>query len=176
MSEAIKAPVPPPAPNPELAKSSPWSPGDIVAQAISDDERLWIPMGDGFWVRPLLFDTTNGAWVNVMRTATSGVISRHRHPSPVHGFVIDGSWHYLEHDWVAEAGAYVYEPAGDTHTLVIDDPAVSHTLFWISGAMIHVDEEGRQLGYADVFTRIEEARRHFEAVGLGGDYVKQLIR
>ncbi|MCW3027857.1 MAG: cupin 2 protein [Solirubrobacterales bacterium] len=175
MPDAAKAPVPPAA-DTELARSSPWSPPDIVAEAVSGDERLWVPMGEGFWVRPLMFDTLNGAWVNVMRTATSGVISRHRHPSPVHGYVIDGRWHYLEHDWVAEPGSYVFEPAGDTHTLVIDDPAVSHTLFWISGAMVNVDDEGRQLGYADVFTRIEEARRHFESVGLGADYVKQLIR
>jgi len=139
----------------EIAKSSPWAAEDIVAEAISGDERLW---------------------VNVLRTETSGVISRHRHACPVHGYVIDGRWHYLEHDWVAEPGGYVYEPAGDTHTLVIDDAARGHTLFWIAGAMITVDDEGHLLGYADVFTRIEEARRHFESVGLGADYVERLIR
>jgi 2,4'-dihydroxyacetophenone dioxygenase len=42
--------------------------------------------------------------------------------------------------------------------------------------MLHVDEEGEVLGYADVFTRIDEARRHFESVGLGGGYVERLIR
>jgi len=175
MPEAANAPVSSTA-NAELACSSPWSLPDIVAEAVPSDERLWVPMGEGLWVRPLMFDTANGAWVNVMRTATEGIVARHRHPSPVHGYVIDGSWHYLEHDWVARPGAYVFEPAGDTHTLVIDDASVGHTLFWISGAMLNVDEDGRQLGYADVFTRIEEARRHFESVGLGGDYVDQMIR
>jgi 2,4'-dihydroxyacetophenone dioxygenase len=32
------------------------------------------------------------------------------------------------------------------------------------------------LGYADVFSRIEQAAAHFEKVGLGRDYVKQFIR
>jgi len=160
----------------EIARSSRWAADDIVEVAVSDDERFWIPMGEGIWVRPLMFDTAHGAWTNVMRTETSGIVSRHRHASPVHGYVIDGRWHYLEHDWVAEPGGYVYEPAGDTHTLVIDDPAPGHTLFWISGAMLHVAEDGEILGYADVFSRIEEARRHFESVGLGGDYVERLIR
>ena len=32
------------------------------------------------------------------------------------GFVLESHWHYLEHDWVAEEGGYVYEP---THTLVV---------------------------------------------------------
>jgi 2,4'-dihydroxyacetophenone dioxygenase len=160
----------------EIAQSSPWAPEDIVEAAVSSDERLWVPMGEGVWVRPLMFDTAHGAWANVMRTETTGTIARHRHAAPVHGYVIDGRWHYLEHDWVAEPGSFVYEPAGDTHTLVIDDPARSHTFFWISGAMLSVDEQGEVLRYADVFTRIEEARRHFDDVGLGAEYAERLIR
>jgi hypothetical protein len=35
----------------EIVQSSRWSPADIVDQAIAADERLWVPMGDGFWVR-----------------------------------------------------------------------------------------------------------------------------
>jgi 2,4'-dihydroxyacetophenone dioxygenase len=155
---------------------SPWSPKELIEKAVPEDERLWVPMGPGLWVRPLMFDTAHGAWVNVMRTATTGVVARHRHPSPVHGYVIDGKWHYEEHDWVAEPGGYVFEPPGETHTLVIDGPEVGHTLFYISGAMINIDEHGRQVGFADVFTRIEEAQRHFESVGLGGDYVERFIR
>ena len=37
----------------------------------------------------------------------SGVLSRHRHPLPVHGFVLKGEWRYLEHDWVATEGGYL---------------------------------------------------------------------
>ena len=162
--------------DPELAVSSRWAAADIVELAVSDDERHWVPMGEGVWVRPLLFDTVNGAWSNVMRTETTGVITRHRHAAPVHGFVIDGSWHYLEHDWKATPGSYIYEPAGDTHSLHIDDAARSHTIFWITGTMASVDDKGELIGYADVFTRIEQARRHYEKVGLGAEYAESLIR
>jgi 2,4'-dihydroxyacetophenone dioxygenase len=162
--------------NPELARSSPWSLPDLILEAVPEDERLWVPMGEGVWVRPLMFDTAAGAWVNVMRTERAGVISRHRHACPVHGYVLDGSWRYLEQDWVARPGSYLYEPAGDTHTLCIEEPGVGHTLFWIGGAMLNVDDDGRLLGYADVFTRIAEARRHYEAVGLGAELVDQMIR
>ncbi len=162
--------------DPELAVSSRWAAADIVELAVSDDERHWVPMGEGVWVRPLLFDTVNGAWSNVMRTETTGVITRHRHAAPVHGFVIDGSWHYLEHDWKATPGSYIYEPAGDTHSLHIDDAARSHTIFWITGTMASVDDKGELIGYADVFTRIEQARRHYEKVGLGAEYAETLIR
>jgi 2,4'-dihydroxyacetophenone dioxygenase len=156
--------------------SSIWSPDELVAQALAEDEREWVPAAmAGVWMRPLLFDTVRGAWTNVVRMRTQGYISRHAHPSPVHGFVISGRWHYAERDWVASAGSYVFEPPGDVHTLMAD-PGESLTLFWITGTLIELDETGGTIGYADVFTRIEQASRHFESVGLGADYVRKYIR
>ena len=31
----------------------------------------------------------------------------------VTGYVIRGRWKYLEHDWIAETGSFVYEPPGE---------------------------------------------------------------
>lgn len=53
--------------------------------------------------------------------------------------------------------------------------AESLTMFWITGTL-ELDEDGRTIGYADVFTRIEQAERHVETVGLGADHVRQFIR
>jgi hypothetical protein len=50
------------------------------------------------------------------------------------------------------------------------------TFFNISGAMIYVDETGRQVGYEDVHTKIEMCRAHYAGCGLGRDYVDQFIR
>jgi 2,4'-dihydroxyacetophenone dioxygenase len=50
------------------------------------------------------------------------------------------------------------------------------TFFNISGAMVYVDENGRQNGYEDTFTKIDMCRRHYAEVGLGRDYVEQFIR
>ena len=44
------------------------------------------------------------------------------------GYVIKGAWRYLEHDWVAREGGYVYEAPGETHTLVVDEPFYAHYL------------------------------------------------
>jgi hypothetical protein len=38
-----------------------------------------------------------GCW-NLLRVRKSGILSRHRHPGPVHAFVLKGSWRYLEHE------------------------------------------------------------------------------
>jgi hypothetical protein len=124
-----------------------------------------------------MLNTVNGGWANLQKVTKSGVLSRHRHPAPVHGYVIKGSWRYLEHDWVAVEGSYVYEPPGETHTLVVDEGVDEMiTFFNISGAMIYVDEDGQQIGYEDVHTKIAMCRDHYREVGLGEDYVRQFIR
>ena len=71
--------------------------------AVEDiDERIWVPQTADVSFRPLLLNVTQGYYVNLLRVRGSGVLSRHRHPGPVHGWVIKGRWSYLEHDWVAE--------------------------------------------------------------------------
>ena len=95
----------------------------------------------------------------------------------MHGFVIKGRWHYLEHDWEAKEGSYVYEPPGETHTLVVpNDVEEMITLFQVNGIMSYVDPWGKVLAYEDVFTKIDMCRKHFINVGLGENYVDQFIR
>lgn len=159
-----------------MLKVSPWSPAELLAPAEPADEREWVPAAmAGVWMRPLLFDTASGAWVNVVRLRKEGFVSRHAHPSPVHGYVISGNWRYAERDWIAQPGDYLFEPAGDVHTLLAL-PGESQTLFWISGALVELDEHGNMIGHADVFTRIEQAACHFERCGLGRDHVTKFIR
>jgi len=60
------------------------------------DERLWVPSGPGRWNRPLCLNVSQGYWVHLIKVTQAGVVSRHRHPAPVHGFVLEGRWRYLE--------------------------------------------------------------------------------
>jgi 2,4'-dihydroxyacetophenone dioxygenase len=150
---------------------------EIVVAAIPEDERIWVPQADRVWFRPLMLNTVSGGWCNLLRVTRAGILSRHRHPAPVHGYVIKGSWRYREHNWVARAGDYVFEPPGETHTLLVDEGVDEMiTFFNISGAMIYLDESDRQIGYEDVHTKIAMCRRHYQQVGLGEDFVEQFIR
>ena len=149
----------------------------VVADAVPLDERVWVPVDDGVCFRPLCLSVTRGYWVNLLRVRRAGVLSRHRHPQPVHAYVIKGQWRYLEHAWVATEGAYVYEAPGETHTLVVDaHVAEMITMFQVNGAMVYCDPDGRCTGFDDVFTRIDKCRRHYTAVGLGEGFVDQFIR
>jgi 2,4'-dihydroxyacetophenone dioxygenase len=149
----------------------------VVPDVLPEDERVWTPQAENVWFRPLCLCASRGYWVNLLRVRKSGLLSRHRHPQPVHGYVIKGSWRYLEHDWVARQGSYVYEPPGETHTLVVDEGVPEMiTLFQVNGVMIYVDPDGGVLGYEDVFTKIDMCRKHYASAGLGEGYVDQFIR
>jgi 2,4'-dihydroxyacetophenone dioxygenase len=152
---------------------------EIAQQAIPEDERVWVPQAPGVWFRPLLLNTVTGSWCNLLRVRKAGVLSRHIHPSWVTGLVLKGAWRYLEHDWVAREGSFVYEPPGEIHTLVVDEAVGAQemiTFFNIHGAMVYVDEQGAVTGYEDVFTKIAMCRKHYEAVGLGACFVEQYVR
>ena len=149
----------------------------VIPDAIPTDERVWVPVEENVWFRPLLMCASRGYWMNLLKVRKSGVLSRHRHPQAVHGFVLKGRWHYLEHDWVAEEGGYVFEPPGETHTLVVpDDVEEMITYFQVNGIMYYVDAHGEPLGFEDVFTKIDMCKKHYDRVGLGADYVDQFVR
>jgi hypothetical protein len=89
----------------------------------------------------------------------------------------EGKWLYLEHDWVAEEGSYIFEPPGETHTLVVpDDGKEMITMFQVNGTLVCIDPHGKTLRYDDMFTRLERAREQFKSVGLGADYVQRFVR
>jgi quercetin dioxygenase-like cupin family protein len=150
---------------------------EIAVQAIPEDERVWVPQAPDVWFRPLMLNRMAGQWCNLLRVRKSGVLSRHLHPNPVHGFVLRGRWKYFEHDWTAETGSYVFEPPGEIHTLwVPEDVEEMITFFNITGSMVYLDENHRQTGYEDVFTKIDMCRAHYASCGLGADYVDQFVR
>ena len=150
---------------------------DVVIADATQDDLYWMPLAPDVWTRPVLFNVRQGSWVNIIKARGNGIVSRHYHPAPVTGFTLDGAWHYPEHDWVATVGTFVYEPAGDTHTLTVHPSAgFMMCLFHNFGPIIYVDEEGRQVGMDDVFTRLEKFKAHCEQVGIAADYVKQMIR
>jgi 2,4'-dihydroxyacetophenone dioxygenase len=149
---------------------------EMATPVLEGDERLWMPIHDNVWVKPLLFNITHGYWTSVLRVRRQGVVSCHRHSATVHGYVIKGSWKYLEHDWVATEGSYVFEPPGETHTLVSVSDEEMLTWFLVNGAMIYVDEKGNLTGFTDVFDRVEKYREHCRKVGLKEAVVEDILR
>lgn len=171
--------------NPEQAipYRGPELPGtvdDLVEPGALDldaDERLWVPQAPDVSFRPLLLAVSQGYFVNILRVRRAGILSRHRHAGPVHATTLRGRWHYLEHDWWAEQGSYAFEPPGDIHTLEVPDGVAEMvTLFHVTGAYIYVDPDGNPTGVEDVFSKLDNARRHYARVGLGADFADRFVR
>jgi quercetin dioxygenase-like cupin family protein len=148
---------------------------ELVVKPVTD-ERIWVLLEPNVWFRPLFFDMNAGSHGEVLRVRRGGVLSRHRHPTPVHGFVIKGQWRYLEHTWVATEGSYVFEPPGEVHTLTVDSDDEMITFFFIQGPTLYVDDQDKVVLVEDNFQLIQAASEHYEKVGLGADIVKQFIR
>src|SRR5262249_55700507 len=107
-------------------------------------------------------------------------LNPHYHVSTVHGLTLKGSWRYLEHDWVATPGSYIFEPAGEAHTLVVpeDAPEPMITFFVLSGGLIYLDsiESGQVVAYDDGFTLLELARQHYKSCGLDLALIDAMVR
>ena len=136
-------------------------------QAIQSDQIPWVPQGEGVWFKPLRFDLVNGRWVNLLKVVREGKVNRHRHSGgQVLGFVINGSWRYLEREWVARPGTFVYEPPGDIHTLVVDGAEEMLTLFMLEGVIQYLDDDDNIIYQDDVFTKLDRYLSFCRAEGI----------
>jgi 2,4'-dihydroxyacetophenone dioxygenase len=152
-------------------------PEAYVEDAPIDDDRYYVPLTETVGSRPLLIAPTQNRWCDILRATGAGLVNRHYHPQQVFAYTISGKWGYLEHDWTATAGDFVYEAPGEAHTLVAyesDEPMLVH--FNVTGPLIWLDEEGEPVGHFDVFDYIKLCQEHYERVGLGADYIEKLFR
>jgi hypothetical protein len=149
---------------------------EIVVDAEVDDPRVWVPLSPGVALRPLMFDVSNGGWSSILRVDAGCSLATHYHTQPVNGYTLQGAWRYLEHDWVARAGTFIFEPPGELHTLVADPDEGMATFFVTRGSLVYTDADGNPVGYEDVFTRLALCRRHFADAGFDGGVIDAMIR
>lgn len=137
-------------------------------QAIQSDELPWVPQGERVWYKPLRFDLTSGRWINLIKMTGDGKVNRHRHTGgQVLGYCIQGSWRYLEREWVARPGTFVYEPPGDIHTLVLEEGNTEMiTLFLLEGVVQYLDDEDNIIYQDDVFSKLDRYLRYCSEQGI----------
>lgn len=149
---------------------------EVIVHAGDGDTAAWVPLAPGVSIRPMLFDVSNGGWSNLLRIEPGGSLACHYHTQPVHGYTVEGSWRYLEHDWISPQGTFIYEPPGELHTLVADPELGMTTFFVTRGSLIYTDADGTQTGYEDVFTRLALCRSHYAEHGFDPSVIDAMIR
>ena len=117
----------------------------------SEEASPWIPFGDNAAIRHLAFDVRANAYCNILWIKSAGVIGTHKHRGQVWAICLEGSFRYLEYDWVATPGDFITEMPGTAHTLVTDNPEGMKALFWMQGANEFYDENGVLVETLDVW-------------------------
>jgi 2,4'-dihydroxyacetophenone dioxygenase len=85
----------------------------FIANINVEDDRLWVPYAEGVWFQPCCFNVTSGGFSVILKGLPGAKLGIHYHVGTVHGYTMRGHWRYLEHDWVAKPGTFIYEPAGE---------------------------------------------------------------
>ena len=148
-----------------------------LSNAPIDDDRYYVPFSETVSSRPLWISPTTNRWCDVLMAKEAGLVNRHYHPHEVFAYTISGKWGYLEHDWTATAGDFVYEAPGEGHTLVAyEHEEPMRAIFIVKGPLIWLDEDGGSEDFFDVHHYIAMCKEHYAAVGLGAELVESLFR
>lgn len=154
--------------------------GHFIADVNLEDGPHWVPYAEGVWFQPCLFNVTSGGFSVILKGLPGAQLGVHYHVGTVRGYTLAGHWRYLEHDWVAKPGTFIYEPAGEAHTLVINDdsPAPALIVFMVEGGLVYLDKpvQGGFGAYEDGFTMLEICRKYYREAGLDLAKLDALIR
>ena len=144
--------------------------GHFIADIELGDDAPWIPYAEGVWIQICRFNVTTGGFTVVLKALPGASLGTHYQVGIVQGFTVRGHWHYLEHDWIAKPGTFIFEPAGEAHTLVIleDSPEPAIIFFVVEGALVYLDNpaDGHFAAYEDGFSALALARDHYRKNGL----------
>jgi 2,4'-dihydroxyacetophenone dioxygenase len=88
---------------------------------VADESSPWLPFIPNVKIKHLTFDIRSNTFTHVLAVEAGGRLNRHRHRGPVIAYALEGSWYYLEYDWVAKPGDFVRESPGRTHTLMSEN-------------------------------------------------------
>lgn len=141
---------------------------DTTTSVVPTDQVPWADFGEGIELKVLRVGGQSGLYTIVTRFAPGVQLPKHRHFGEVHAYTLEGRWRYLEYPWVAEAGAYVYEPPGSVHTLKVPDDNVGPTtvFFTIDKGMVFLGDNDEPVWIEDAVSLASHYANALAARGL----------
>ena len=106
----------------------------------------WIPFShvkDKILLKYFKIDPITGEVVLLMKAAKGEGANIHRHTGTVMVYTLSGRWKYDQHDWVAEAGDFVFEPSESAHSFTnLSDDDNGIALVVLTGELHFLDKDG----------------------------------
>lgn len=109
----------------------------------------FIPYSEHVTIKLLRIDRASGRIAVILKGPPGAHIGLHKHYGSVTLYTIKGAWRYLEHDWVARAGDFVFETASSSHTFVTEGDEMVEVFAIVEGALEFLDEDGNSIGIED---------------------------
>lgn len=134
------------------AESHPWFP--------------FTPYTDRAFVKLLKVEPVSGTFVTLLKAPGDLVLPKHHHCGTVMVYTIKGQWKYLEHDWTATAGSFVYETAATSHTPVGAGEGEIITLNIQVGDSLFLDDKDTVIAVENWKTTLERYLGFCQSKGL----------
>ena len=142
---------------------------DAPTQLVRDEDLPWAEAPDGTAIKLQHVDLNSNLWISMTRLPPGARVVTHYHTGHVYAVTLQGRWFYEESpEEVSEAGSYLFEPAGSTHTLCTPSDVEGDTVVWFAvfGANINLGEDGEVLSVVDAHAALEMYETYCDALGL----------
>ncbi len=134
---------------------------------VSSNDFLWVPweLIEGGAIKLLKVDAVHGAMHLLLRVPAGARLGRHRHTGYVQVYTVQGSWRYLEHDWMANSGDFVYETADSIHSFETlgDEPTIIFAS--LNGTLEFLDDDNQVVHIESWRTMLERQNAYLRQEG-----------
>jgi len=144
-----------------------------IDTAVIDGESLpWVPLtpySEDILLKYFKLDPIRGEWIVLMKVPAGAQLPKHHHTGTVMVYTIEGTWKYIEHDWVAGPGSLVYETAASTHTFeVVAAGETGHvlTLVTVTGDLLFLDDKDNVVALENWKTSLHRYLAYCEQHGI----------
>jgi quercetin dioxygenase-like cupin family protein len=125
-------------------------------------ELPWIPFtpySTAVKLKLLQVNPVTGQVITLLQVPGGEGLGVHNHHGTVIVYTVQGAWRYLEHEWTAKAGDFVYETAGSQHTFLAEPGEDVVAFIVIEGALEFLDSQGHSIGLENWKTFLERYYR-----------------
>ncbi len=135
---------------------------DIRGMPVLPDDRPWIPTfyGEQKYVR---LNLTTGEWVLFARIESDQQVPYHKHHGGLNLYVLEGELNFVDEDWIAGPGTYVFEPPGNTHVELSEKGVLM--LVWSQGPLEFLNPDNTPVEVRDCVAWKAEIERYHAETG-----------
>ncbi len=143
---------------------------ETIDTALIDVESLpWMPFApysDKFFLKLIKVDPITGQWIALLKVPAHSELPLHHHAGTVMVWTLTGQWKYIEHDWVAGPGSFVFETAGSRHTPISVGEDEVITLNIVQGDWNLMSPEGAVLAIENWKTMMDRYLNYCKSQGI----------